>query len=196
MPRRVLAGATGLSIVLALAACGGNSGNEAAADTAPSFKNTAADSDANAGKSSMRLTAVVNTSGLATSATKDRFIVKYRIGTTERVSPSVIQSTLDRRASTFPARARHLRRLGAGADIITADRKLNRKEARTFMQNIASDRNVEYVEVDTPMHIDAIPNDSNYSMQWGYTPNAGTYYVTLSAFTNVSGVSPAVSITQ
>ena len=67
---------------------------------------------------------------------------------------------------------KHLRRIATGADVVRADRKLDRVEAETLMRQIASDPNVEYVEVDKLNKPMLTPNDPSYGQQWGYS---GTY---------------------
>ncbi|MFP3247197.1 MAG: S8 family serine peptidase [Paraburkholderia sp.] len=113
----------------------------------------------------------MNTSSITADTTTDRFIIRYKTGSTERVSTAAVQSKLDRFASAFPARAHHLRRMGIGSDVVTTERKLNAREARAFMRAIASDPNVEYVEPDTEMSVTMTPNDPEYSSQWGLTSN-------------------------
>ncbi|MFL9962290.1 S8 family serine peptidase [Paraburkholderia sediminicola] len=108
----------------------------------------------------------MNTQNLDPQVTHDRFIIKYRSGTVEGRSPTAVQSKLDRLGSAFPAKARHSRRLGAGADVVTTARKLNAREARAFMRAIASDLDVEYVEPDREMSIQLVPNDPEYARQW------------------------------
>jgi serine protease len=176
--RRVLAGAACLSLSLALTACGGHGEGDAVSQTASmaisDAEVAAAASAAASNTVPLAMSLKMNTSGLASEDANDRFIVKYKTGTAERGSTSAVKSRLDRLASAFPAKVRHLRRMGIGADVVATERKLNGKDARAFMRAIASDPNVEYVEVDAEMHTDTIPNDSNYGMQWGFTPNEPT----------------------
>ena len=66
------------------------------------------------------------------------------------------------------ARPAHMRRLAVGADVVRADRKLDRVEAETLMRQLAADPNVEYVEVDRLLQALLTPNDPRYPEQWGY----------------------------
>jgi serine protease len=109
----------------------------------------------------------MHTSSIAPDTQTSRFIIKYKTGTAERGSTIAVQAKLDRLASALPARAHHSRRLVLGADVVTTERALNARDAKAFMRAIASDPNVEYVEPDTPMSIDSVPNDPDYSDQWG-----------------------------
>ncbi len=113
----------------------------------------------------------MNASGLSSDASVDRFIVKYKSGTAEGGSTTAVQSRLNRLAGAFPSKARHQRRMGVGADVITTERKLNVKEAKAFMRAIASDPDVEYVEPDVPISIHSAPNDPFYNLQWGLLSN-------------------------
>lgn len=175
---RALTGAACFSLSLALTACGGQGEGDAVSQTTSTaisnVEVTAAASAARSNTVALAMSLKMNTSGLASDESNDRFIVKYKAGTAERGSTSAVKSRLDRLASAFPAKARHFRRMGIGADVVTTERKLNGKDARAFMRAIASDPNVEYVEVDAEMHTDTIPNDSNYGKQWGFTPNEAT----------------------
>ncbi len=104
----------------------------------------------------------------------DRFIVKYREGTSERNDAASLGSSLRSASTAVPAKAgrslevRQLRRLAVGADVVRADRKLDRVEAESLMRQLASNPNVEYVEVDKINKPLLTPNDTNYSQQWGY----------------------------
>ncbi|MET0655651.1 MAG: S8 family serine peptidase [Pseudoxanthomonas sp.] len=104
----------------------------------------------------------------------DRFIVKYRDGSSQRTSATALGAALKSASSAVPRRAGRalavhtLRRLAVGAEVIRADRKLDRAEAETFMRQIAADPNVEYVEVDRMLHALVTPNDPRYTDQWHY----------------------------
>ena len=168
--RRVFASGACLSLSLALAACGGDSRGDTTSETTPTLERAAALAAASSTvplQSSLKL----NVSGLSSDASNDRFIVKYKTGTAERGSTSAVQSRLDRLTNAFPAKARHVRRMGIGADVITTERKLNARDAKAFMRAMASDPDVEYVEPDTPMSVNMAPNDPDYEKQWGLTSN-------------------------
>ncbi len=119
----------------------------------------------------------VNLSGLDAETKNDRFIVKYKDGSAERANVATLQSALSTAAASSTGRGKalgvkHLRRIATGADVVRADRKLDRVEAETLMRQIAADPNVEYVEVDKLNKALLTPNDTRYSEQWGYS---GTY---------------------
>ena len=106
----------------------------------------------------------------------DRFIVKYRDGSSESADAAQLQRSLSTAASTGVAKRggralglQKLRRLAAGgADVVRADRKLDRIEAESLMRQLAADPNVEYVEVDQRMYPVLTPNDPRLSEQWGF----------------------------
>ena len=117
----------------------------------------------------------VNLSGLDAQAGSDRFIVKYRDGSAQRANAASLQSALSTAAAASGGKAlgvRHVRRTATGADVVRADRKLDRVEAESLMRQIAADPNVEYVELDKLNRAYLTPNDTRYSEQWGYS---GTY---------------------
>ena len=58
--------------------------------------------------------------------------------------------------------------MSLGADIIASSQKLDRAGAATLMRQIAANPNVEYVEIDAILRPTLTPNDTLYSLQWGY----------------------------
>ena len=122
----------------------------------------------------------INLSGLEAAQTYDRFIVKYRDGSSQRTDTAQLKASLDKAARVLPAakgRAiglQHVRRMAVQADVIKADRKLDAADAESLMRQIAADPNVEYVEVDKRNHVVFTPNDTNFSQQYGFgTGNGG-----------------------
>ena len=115
----------------------------------------------------------VNISGLHSPEQQvfDRFIVKYRDGSSERSSAAALDRSLRSASSAIPAKSSRalavtpLRRLAVGADVIHSNRKLDRVEAELLMRQLASNPNVEYVEVDKLNKPLLTPNDSNYGQQ-------------------------------
>ncbi|MEA3084585.1 MAG: serine protease [Paraburkholderia sp.] len=170
--RSVLASAAGISLSLALAACGASS----ASDTAPAAQEPVAAAASSASSVSsdtlpLETALKMNMTSLSPDASSDRFIVKYKAGTAERGAASAVQSKLDRLANAFPSKARHMRRMGTGADVLTTERKLTAKETRAFMRAIASDPDVDYVEPDTEMSTTMVPTDPEYFRQWSLASN-------------------------
>lgn len=131
--------------------------------------------------------------------TFDRFIVKYREGTSERNNSASLGSSLRSASNAVPAKAgrslevRQLRRLAVGADVVRADRKLDRVEAESLMRQIASNPNVEYVEVDKLNKPLLTPNDTSYSQQWGYQDSDAGIRAN-EAWNTTSGVGSVVAV--
>ena len=121
----------------------------------------------------------VQLSGLSSAPTHQRFIVKYKEGSTEVATPTALASSLKAAAAAVPAaqgRAlglQKLRQLAIGPTVVKADRPLDRAEAELLMRRLAADPSVEYVEVDQLMQATLVPNDTRFSEQWGFgTSNA------------------------
>ncbi len=113
----------------------------------------------------------MNASGLSSDTSVDRFIIKYKEGTSERKSASAVQSRLDSLGGALPAKARHSRRMGIGSDVVQTARKLNSADAKAFMRAVASDPDVEFIEPDAEMSATGIPNDPEYGSQWYLASN-------------------------
>ncbi|MDR6842954.1 S8 family serine peptidase [Pseudoxanthomonas sacheonensis] len=143
----------------------------------------------------------IDLSGLQSPEQKnfDRFIVKYRDGSTERASTASLDSALRSATRAIPAKAgralevRQLRRLAVGADVVRSDRKLDRVEAESLMRQLASNPNVEYVEVDKLNKPLLTPNDPRFSEQWGYGTGAGGIRAT-EAWDTTNGAGSVVAI--
>jgi serine protease len=129
----------------------------------------------------------VNMGAINTSTQFDRFIVKYRAGTPEAKSAATLQKALNaasvqtnqliesarlqqglKSIATKPLAVGHVRRMSLGADVIASSQKLDRAGAATLMRQIAANPNVEYVEIDAILQPTLTPNDTLYSVQWGY----------------------------
>ncbi|MGK3151716.1 hypothetical protein VQE80_15135, partial [Staphylococcus shinii] len=70
-----------------------------------------------------------------------------------------------------------LRRLATGADVIAADRSLDRVEAETLMRRLAADPAVARVEVDVLLRPLLVPNDPGLSQQWAFGTGTATINV-------------------
>ncbi|GAB6196737.1 S8 family serine peptidase [Lysobacter xanthus] len=141
----------------------------------------------------------MNLAGLQSQAQHDRFIVKYRDGSTAAASANAMHSSLATAASASGlAKGKGLsltrvRHIATGAELVKSDRKLDRVEAEALMRQIAADPNVEYVEVDRLLHPTLTPNDPSYPQQWGYqSTTAGIYANQAWDVTNGSGIVVAV----
>lgn len=113
------------------------------------------------------------------------FIVKYRDHAATAASASLRIQALDvaaaraglnrSRALGGPLAFQHMRRLGVGAQLYHASRKLSRSEADAFMKQLRADPSVEYVQPDYIKHaMDVTPNDPKFAeLQWDFTNVAG-----------------------
>lgn len=117
--------------------------------------------------------------GLDSTTTQQRFIIKYRSGSSADVDASALQRNLAAAVRSLPTRAgnasglQHLRRLATGADVVKSDSPLDRADAETLIRKLAADPEVEYVEVDRLNTASFVPNDPRFSSQWGYTGSYG-----------------------
>ena len=130
----------------------------------------------------------VDLGGLQSDTAFDRFIVKYKEGAPENSDAAVRKLALERATRALvegaatrqgaprgsALRLEHQRRLAVGGDVVRLSRKVDRVEAETLMRQLASNPNVEYVEVDQRMYPALVPNDPRLSEQWAFgTGNAG-----------------------
>jgi serine protease len=141
----------------------------------------------------------INLGGLANASQFDRFIVKYREGTAERANPGAAAASLKsagRAVAATQGRALgvgYLRRMAVGADVVRADRKLDRVEAEALMRQIAANPNVEYVEIDKLNKPVFTPNDTRFGEQFGFGTGAGGTYAT-QAWDVTSGAGSVVAV--
>ena len=120
----------------------------------------------------------VSISGLETSGPVNGFIVRYRDGSASKLSVATQQRSLDQAASTAFGRAKaltlkHERTLGIGAELVQADRPLDRTEAETLMRQIATNPDVEFVEPNLLVQATLTPNDTYYYLQYGFQNGVG-----------------------
>ncbi len=110
----------------------------------------------------------VHTAGLTDTGRFDRFIVRFAEGTPEAKDATARQNAFDVAARAEGLGLKQHLRLSIGADVVRADRKLDRAKAERLMQRLASHPGVEYVEVDKLNKPFGTPNDTSYSSQWGF----------------------------
>src|SRR5687768_2106925 len=135
----------------------------------------------------------VDTAGLhaAEQTSFDRFIVKYRAGTSATVQQRNLAAA---RSSATALSVARLRTLSVGGEVVQANRPLDRVEAESLMRQIAADPNVEYVEVDRLMKALMTPNDTHYGTYlWGMQSGAGGIKAD-QAWNTTSGVGVVVAV--
>lgn len=93
------------------------------------------------------------TAALPADSVFQRFIVKYRADTAPGRDVEVARQRLADVQSQSGIQLEWLRRLGVDADVIMADRPLERAEASALMDRFSADPEVEYIEVDGVMTI-------------------------------------------
>jgi serine protease len=157
-------------------------------------------------------------SSVQENQTYNHFVVLYRDGSTERLQPTAAVQSLNAAAAranlvdqagtgTQALRSGgHLlnvsygHRLAIGGDVVTTSRRLNAAETRQFVQQLAADPAVEFVQpdymrqaVDRPTVLPAgaapftVPNDQYYSSyQWDYLSPNGTGFSDSSLGTSVA----------
>nr|P42779.1 RecName: Full=Extracellular basic protease; Flags: Precursor [Dichelobacter nodosus]CAA78894.1 basic protease [Dichelobacter nodosus] len=104
-----------------------------------------------------------------------RFIVKYKDGTPSSQGLKT-RSTTKVMASGMQVagfEAQFVRTTGLGAGIFAVPELKTTKEAHLVMDTIASNPDVEFVEVDRLAYPKAAPNDPSYRQQWHYFGNYG-----------------------
>ena len=141
----------------------------------------------------------VNVSGLSNNESVDGVIVTYRSGSANKASVANMQRSLDRAVVIAFGRGkalklRHERTLGVGADLISADRKLDRVEAETLMRQIAADPDVLSVEANIRLQHTLTPNDSFYNLQYGFQNGVGGSNANLAWDTGFRGAGQIVAV--
>ncbi|MGH8081001.1 MAG: S8 family peptidase [Lysobacter sp.] len=104
------------------------------------------------------------------SPVMQEFIVKYRSGSRARLDADSLHRAL-RDAETGLGQAtglRRIRRVATGADVIRADRKLDRVEAQALMRRLARDPQVEYVVPNGKAQAALTPNDGYFYDLWAF----------------------------
>ena len=103
---------------------------------------------------------MIGTAALPGQGPWQRFIIKFRAGSAPARDPEAAREWLQRRGrgsgmaggeGSELSRLAWQRRLGVGADLVLADRALDRDEAGRLLEALAAESDVEYVEVDAMM---------------------------------------------
>ena len=116
----------------------------------------------------------VDTAGLRSpdQTSFDRFIVKYRAGTTAAAQQANLAGAGKGAAKALTVS--RVRSLAVGGEVVQTNRAMDRVEAEGVMRQIAADPNVEYVEVDLLMKALMTPNDTHYGTYlWGMQSGTG-----------------------
>ena len=115
-----------------------------------------------------------NVSSLHADGSYDRFIIRYRAGSTEQASQTAALqnvSAASARAHLGNApRVNYKRKLATGAELVTTSRKLNQAEAAAFIQSIAADPAVEHVTPDV-LRQAVLDTQSSNAITTAFIPN-------------------------
>ncbi|HYG06994.1 MAG TPA: S8 family peptidase [Stenotrophomonas sp.] len=141
------------------------------------------DADAATPKAVVRLPAA--SAKVLAQAPVDRFIVKYREGSSQRRDSTLALDSMRvalhgaglsgaGTRSTGPQLQR-VRRLAQGAELVRTTRALSRTEADRFLAQLRTDPQVQYAQVDARMYANAAaPNDPQFTpLQWDFTDATG-----------------------
>ncbi|WP_105102094.1 S8 family peptidase [Microbulbifer pacificus] len=95
----------------------------------------------------------------------NRFIVKYH---PESLSANK-SSALVMGASSLgtDVEMQMIQTISGGGEVILSNQKLTRREADSFMSELAANPTIEYVEPDLLLQPDLVPNDPSYANLWG-----------------------------
>jgi serine protease len=128
-----------------------------------------------------------------TDGPPQRVIVKWRSTpgiSTQATDVAQAMSTAESRVGVASAR---LRTIATGAEVRRLDRRLTRTELTDFIQTLATNPQVEYVEEDRLMTTQLTPTDTRYAEQWHYYETTGGLNLPAAwDITNGSGVTVAV----
>jgi serine protease len=138
----------------------------------------------------------------------NRFIVKYRNGSSASRSAAALQQSVDAAAGrarliqtrtsagkVIPVSLSHVRKMAVGSDVIRSSRPLNAAETAAFLGQLRADPAVAYAQPDyIKFKQDVIPNDTHFAdLQWDLTdPVAGVGAPTAWDTSNGAGVVVAV----
>lgn len=110
----------------------------------------------------------LNLAALETGRQYDGFIVHFHGNTRAAASEDAVRMWVDSATRAVGGKARHVRRLAAGGDLIEFDRAFDSRSAATVMEALANHPDVAYVEPNSRMYIAMTPNDPRYPEQWHY----------------------------
>lgn len=198
--RYLAAGTLAAALLVAMTAYASNSVNHSAAPASLAIAATAANSSAATPAARLLQSRTMPLSRVQAQTGFDRFIVKYRDGSVARRSATATTdhaSAALRRAGFAGASTlslSHVRKMGVGADVMRASRRLSKVEADAFLAQLRGDPAVQYAQPDyIKQRLDVTPNDPNFNLQWHYThPTAGIHTPTAWDTSTGEGVVVAV----
>lgn len=136
----------------------------------------------------------IDLSALGTASHHEQFIVHLHGAAATADNAAGVRGLLGRAASTTrTAGTRVQRQLATGAVVVRTPQPLDPAEATQWMQAIASDPQVAWVEVDQRLHPALDPNDPLLDQQWGFGTSPASLNVR-EAWDSTSGQGQVVAI--
>lgn len=129
-----------------------------------------------------------------TDGPPQRVIVKWKTSTGAAAARTLdVQQAMSAAESRLGVSTAQVRTMATGANVMRLDRRLARNELTDFIQTLAADPQVEYVEEDRIMKALLTPTDTRYAEQWHYYESTGGMNLPATwDITNGSGVTVAV----
>lgn len=128
-----------------------------------------------------------------TEGPPQRVIVKWRATAGIAARTTDIAQAMDAAEARIGVSTARLRTIATGAEVRRLDRRLTGAELTDFIQTLATNPQVEYVEEDRLMTRLLTPTDARYSEQWHYYEATGGLNLPAAwDITNGSGVTVAV----
>ena len=115
----------------------------------------------------------IQSSAIEARGSYDRFIVKFVDQGNARANSTLRSNAIELATRRAKVHITASRQLAVGGEVIELDRKLRADEAEAFMQALAEQGGVEYVEVDRLNRIRYVPNDTRYGEMWHYFESTG-----------------------
>lgn len=177
-PRYLAAGSLAAAVLVALTAYASTHTGGNAASASATIVNTSANSTAAAPAARLLQNRTVPLSRPQAANGYQRFIVKYRDGSNARRSATALVDQANaalRTAGGNTLSLAHLRKMGTGADVVRASRRLSRAESDAFLKQLRSDPAVQYAQPDyIKQRLEVIPNDPYFAqLQWEYNNPVG-----------------------
>ncbi len=138
----------------------------------------------------------VDLSGLLPSDTHQQFIVHLREGSALRENEAAMQAALGRAGSGMRMATggmQVLRQMATGPMVVRAAQALDRAQAGAWMAAMASDPDVDHVQVDRILKPALNPDDPRLNEQWGFSSSAASLNVR-PAWDKATGAGQVVAI--
>ncbi len=127
------------------------------------------------------------------SGPPQRVIVKWRAAPGVTAQAAEAAQAMDAAEARVGVATARVRTIATGADVMRLERRLTEAELQDFMQTLAANAQVEYVEEDRLMTALLTPTDTRYNEQWHYyEANGGLNLPAAWDITTGTGVTVAV----